>query len=58
MEPRTYRKEHNSSQGVFILYTLEILFIGGTDAEAEAPILWPPEAKSRLPGKDSDAGKD
>ena len=29
-----------------------------TDAEAEAPILWPPEAKSRLIGKDLDAGKD
>ena len=33
-------------------------FIGRTDAEAEAPILWPPEAKSRLIGKDLDAGKD
>ena len=32
--------------------------IGRTDAEAEAPILWPPDAKSRLSGKDSDAGKD
>ena len=29
-----------------------------TDAEAEAPILWPPEVKSRLIGKDPDAGKD
>ena len=28
-----------------------------TDAEAEAPILWPPDMKSRLTGKDSDAGK-
>ena len=27
------------------------------DAEAEAPILWPPDAKSWLPGKDPDAGK-
>ena len=27
-------------------------------AEAEAPILWPPDAKSRLIGKDLDAGKD
>ena len=27
-------------------------------AEAEAPILWPPDAKSRLIGKDPDAGKD
>ena len=31
---------------------------GRTDAEAEAPILWPPDAKSRLIGKDSDAEKD
>ena len=28
------------------------------DAEAETPILWPPHAKSRLIGKDSDAGRD
>ena len=34
------------------------MFIGRTDAEAEAPILWPPDAKSRLIKKDSDAGKD
>ena len=34
------------------------LLIGRTDAEAEAPILWPPDAKSRLIGKDPDAGKD
>ena len=32
--------------------------IGRTDAEAEAPILWPPYAKSRFIGKDSDVGKD
>ena len=29
-----------------------------TDAEAEAPILWPPDAKSCLNGKDPDASKD
>jgi len=29
-----------------------------TDAKAEAPILWPPDAKSQLIGKDPDAGKD
>ena len=29
-----------------------------TDAEAETPILWPPDAKNQLIGKDSDAGKD
>ena len=34
------------------------IFIGGTDAEAKAPILWPPDAKSRLIRKDTDAGKD
>ena len=34
------------------------MFIGRTDAEAEAPILWPPDAKSQLFGKDLDAGKD
>ena len=34
------------------------LFIGGTDAEAETPILWPPDAKNWLIGKDPDAGKD
>ena len=33
------------------------IFIGRTDAEAEAPILWLPDAKSRLIGKDPDAGK-
>ena len=34
------------------------IFIGKTDAEAEAPILWPPDVKSQLIGKDPDAGKD
>ena len=34
------------------------IFIGGTDAEAETPILWPPDVKNRLIGKDPDAGKD
>ena len=34
------------------------VFIGRTDAEAETPILWPPDVKSWLIGKDSDAGKD
>ena len=33
------------------------IFIGRTDAEAEAPILWPPDAKNWLNGKDPDAGK-
>ena len=34
------------------------IFIGRTDVEAETPILWPPDAKNRLIGKDPDAGKD
>ena len=34
------------------------IFIGRTDAEAEASILWPPDMKSRLTGKGIDAGKD
>ena len=34
------------------------LFIGRTDAEAEAAILWPPDAKNWLTGKDPDAWKD
>ena len=34
------------------------VFIRRTDVEAETPILWPPDAKSQLIRKDSDAGKD
>ena len=34
------------------------MFIGRTDVEAEAAILWPPDAKSWLIGKDPDSGKD
>ena len=34
------------------------IFIGSTDAEAKAPILWPPDTKSQLTRKDPDAGKD
>ena len=34
------------------------IFIGRTDAEAEAPILWPPDAKNWFTGKDPDTGKD
>jgi len=34
------------------------MFIGRTDAEAETPILWPPDAKNWFPEKDPDAGKD
>ena len=34
------------------------VFFGRTDAKAETPVLWPPDAKSWLIGKDSDAGRD
>ena len=34
------------------------VFIGRTDAEAETPVLWPPDVKNRLIRKDPDAGKD
>ena len=34
-----------------------LVFIGRTDAKAETPILWPPDVKSQLIGKDPDAGK-
>ena len=34
------------------------ILIGRTDAEAGTPIVWPPDAKSQLIGKDPDAGKD
>ena len=34
------------------------IFMGRTDAKAEAPVLWPPDAKCQLFGKDPDAEKD
>ena len=37
---------------------LSWVFIGRTDAEVETPILWPPDVKNWLIGKDPDAGKD
>ena len=45
-----------SSQSV--LKEISPKFIGRTDAEAESPILWPPDAKNWLIGKDPDSGKD
>ena len=35
-----------------------LIFIGRTDVEAEPLILWPPDVKNSLIGKDHDAGKD
>ena len=34
------------------------MFIGRIDVEAETPVLWPPDAKNGLIGKDPDAGRD
>ena len=34
------------------------IFTGSIDAEAEASVLWPPDMKSQLTGKDPEAGKD
>ena len=34
------------------------IFFGRTDAEAEAPVVWPPDANNSLTGKDPEAGKD
>ena len=39
-------------------FEMDFIFIGRTDAEAEAPVLWPLYAKRQLIGKDPDAGKD
>ena len=49
--PWTVRRSNQS-----ILKEINSIFIERTDAEA--PILWPPDGKSRLTGKDPDAGKD
>ena len=35
-----------------------LVFIGRANAEAEAPVLWPPDVKSQITRKDPDAGKD
>ena len=48
--PWTARRSNHSNQSW--------IFIGKTDVEAETPILWPPDVKSQLIGKDPDVGKD
>ena len=47
-----------SNQPTLKKINLEYSFIGKTVAVAQVPILWPPDAKSRLIGKDPDAEKD
>ena len=51
--PRTARRSNLS-----ILKESTLIFFGRIDAEAEAPILWPPDAKSQLIGKVSVSLKD
>ena len=51
--PWTARRSNQS-----ILKEINPEYSGRTDSEAEAPILWPPDANSQLIGKDPDAGKD
>ena len=47
-----------SSQSNDFLGNQSWIFTGRTNTEAEVPILWPPDGKSQLTGKDPDAGKD
>ena len=51
--PWTARRSNQS-----ILKEISPKFIGRTDVEAETPIIWPPDVKSWLTGKDPEAGKD
>ena len=43
---------------IALIMALSLTMACRTDAEAEAAILWPPDVKSQLTRKDSDAGKD
>ena len=53
--PRTARRSNQSAlKEISPEYSLE----GRANAKAEAPVLWPPDAKSRLIGKEPDAGQD
>ena len=47
-----------SIQSVYPKANQSWVFIGRTNVEAETPVLWPPDVKSWLIGKDPDAGKD
>ena len=51
-------REYAESYGICPKGKQSWIFIGRTEAEAEAPILWPPDAKNWLIGKDPDAGRD
>ena len=56
--PWTTRRSNQSILKMFIGTHQSWVFFGRTDAEAETPILWPPDVKSWLIGKDPDAGRD
>ena len=56
--PWTARRSNQSILKEYSLDSQSWIFIGRTDAEAEAPILWSPDVKNWLIGKDPDAGKD
>ena len=60
--PWTARRSNQSAlkeiSPEYLFEGLISLNIQWTDAEAEAPLLWPPDVKNRLIGKDPDAGKD
>ena len=53
-----YGIARRSNQSILKETNPEYSFTGGTDAEAQAPIFWPPDVKSLLVTKDPDAGKD
>ena len=50
--------DFEESQPVNLKVNQSLIFIGRTDAEAETPILLPPDVKNQLTEKDPDAGKD
>ena len=55
---RVLRTARRSNQSVLKEISPEYSLEGGANAKAEAPVLWPPDAKSRFIGKDPDAGQD
>ena len=48
----------SSIQSLIFFKSEGLYFIGNTDAEAEAPILWPPNVKNKFIGEDLNTGKD
>ena len=50
--------DYKEIQPVYPKGDQSLVFVGSTDVEAKAPILWPPDAENRPTGKDPDPGKD